>query len=69
MKWSSGAQICLSRCFDYTASDGIDENHRLYVLESQGRDPLGPYSFKTRVYDPAHDGWAIDPSVFRTARR
>lgn len=49
----------------YTASDGVDENHRLYVLESGGRDPLGPYSFKARIYDPAHDGWALDPSVFR----
>ena len=49
----------------YTASDGADENHRLYVLEGRGRDPLGPYSFKARVYDPAHDGWAIDPTVFR----
>ena len=37
----------------YTASDGVDENHRLYVLESRGRDPLGPYSFKARVFDPA----------------
>lgn len=49
----------------YTASDGVDENHRLYVLESKGRDPLGPYTFKTRIYDATHDGWAIDPSVFR----
>jgi GH43 family beta-xylosidase len=49
----------------YTASDGVDENHRLYVLESRGRDPLGPYSFKARIYDPSQDGWAIDPSVFR----
>ena len=48
----------------YTASDGVDENHRLYVLQSRGLDPLGPYSFKGRVYDPAHDGWAIDPSIF-----
>lgn len=51
----------------YTASDGVDESHRLYVLESKGRDPLGPYTFKARVFDPQHDGWAIDPSVFRTA--
>jgi len=49
----------------YTASDGVDENHRLYVLESRGRDPLGPYTFKARVFDPKHDGWALDPSVFR----
>ena len=26
----------------YTASDGVDENHRVYVIESRGRDPLGP---------------------------
>jgi GH43 family beta-xylosidase len=49
----------------FTASDGEDENHRLYVLESKGRDPLGPYTFKARIYDPANDGWALDPSVFR----
>jgi GH43 family beta-xylosidase len=49
----------------YTASDGVDENHRLYVLESRGRDPLGPYAFKARLFDPANDGWALDPSVFR----
>jgi GH43 family beta-xylosidase len=52
----------------YTASDGVDENHRLYVLESRGRDPLGPYSFNACVYDAAHDGWAIDPSVLRARR-
>jgi len=45
----------------YTASDGVDENHRLYVLESRGRDPLGPYSFKARVYDPGHDGFFKSP--------
>ena len=49
----------------YTASDGVDENHRLYLLESRGRDPLGPYAFKARVFDPLHDGWAIDPTVFQ----
>ena len=52
----------------YTASDGVDENHRLYVLESRGRDPLGPYSFKARISDPGHDGWALDPSIFRARR-
>jgi GH43 family beta-xylosidase len=49
----------------YTASDGVDENHRLYVLEGRGRDPMGPYTFKARLYDSNLDGWAIDPSVFR----
>lgn len=35
----------------YTASDGIDANHRMYVLESVGDDPLGPYAFKARIAD------------------
>ncbi|GAA0578466.1 family 43 glycosylhydrolase [Kribbella sandramycini] len=35
----------------YTASDGVDANHRMYVLESAGDDPLGPYSFKAKIAD------------------
>jgi GH43 family beta-xylosidase len=35
----------------YTASDGVDTNHRMYVLESAGDDPLGPYSFKAKIAD------------------
>ena len=48
----------------YTASDGNDATHRMYVLESQGSDPLGPYHFKAKVYDPRHDRWAIDGEPF-----
>ena len=51
----------------YTASDGTDENHRTYVLESRDADPLSPYTLKARIFDPANDGWALDPSVFRAA--
>ncbi len=35
----------------YTASDGVDANHRMYVLESAGDDPTGPYSFKAKIAD------------------
>ena len=35
----------------YTASDGVDANHRMYVLESSGDDPLGPYQFKAKIAD------------------
>ncbi|WP_188195001.1 family 43 glycosylhydrolase [Nonomuraea sp. SYSU D8015] len=35
----------------YTASDGVDANHRMYVLESTGDDPMGPYSFKAKIAD------------------
>lgn len=35
----------------YTASDGVDANHRMYVLESKGDDPRGPYHFKAQIAD------------------
>jgi GH43 family beta-xylosidase len=35
----------------YTASDGVDSNHRMYVLESAGNSPMGPYSFKAKIAD------------------
>jgi len=45
----------------YAASDGHNENHRMYVL---GADhPLGPYRELGQVTDPAHDTWAIDMTV------
>ncbi|WP_419995586.1 family 43 glycosylhydrolase [Streptomyces boninensis] len=48
----------------YTASDGNDSAHRMYVLESEGTDPLGPYHFKGKVADPGNDRWAIDGEPF-----
>lgn len=41
------------------------DNQRMHVLESEGTDPLGPYHYKARLFDPAVDLWAIDASVFR----
>ncbi|MGC4092851.1 MAG: glycoside hydrolase family 43 protein [Polyangiaceae bacterium] len=51
--------------FYYTAGPaGTDTgNQRNYVLESAGTDPMGPYTFKARIYDTRNDFWAIDPSV------
>jgi len=45
----------------YTADDGTDANHRLYVVESDGTDPLGPYHFKGKLVPPGADDWEIDP--------
>jgi GH43 family beta-xylosidase len=47
----------------YTADDGNDENHRIYVAQSSGLDPLGPYRFKARLSTPSNDFWAIDPAL------
>jgi GH43 family beta-xylosidase len=45
----------------YTSDDGTDDHHRLRVLESDGTDPLGPYTFKATLNPPGADYWAIDP--------
>jgi GH43 family beta-xylosidase len=49
----------------YTASDGIDTNHRHYVLESLTDDPQGDYRDRGRV-DPDFEAYAIDGSVLQT---
>lgn len=57
----------------FAASDGHNENHLAYVLESAGDDPLGPY----RLHGPLATGdgvdgrspnvWAIDMTVLEHA--
>jgi GH43 family beta-xylosidase len=49
----------------YTADNGVDENHRLYVLESTGDDPMGPYTFKARLVPPNSDVFAIDAALLQ----
>ncbi|MFJ6984780.1 MULTISPECIES: family 43 glycosylhydrolase [unclassified Streptomyces] len=50
----------------YTADDGVDEHHRLYVLESDRDDPAGPYHFKAKLAAPGHaDDFAIDPGILQ----
>lgn len=48
----------------FAADDGNNHNHRMYVLRSEGDDPLGPYTFVGKVTD-AHDRWAIDGTVLQ----
>lgn len=52
----------------YTASDGKegDTHHRMYVLESAGDDPRGPYTFKAKLKtDPDDTQYAIDGTVLK----
>jgi GH43 family beta-xylosidase len=46
----------------FAASDGGIRSRRMYVLESA--EPLGPYREAGRVFDPRHDLWSIDLTVF-----
>ena len=47
------------------AANNDDESHRMHVLESAGRDPLGPYTYKGRWINPTNDNYAIDGTVFQ----
>lgn len=49
----------------FTASDGVDDRHRHYVLEALTDDPTGAYKPPARV-DPAYERYAIDGSVLET---
>jgi GH43 family beta-xylosidase len=51
--------------FYFAADDGINENHRVYVLENKAADPtMGEWVLKGKVAD-ATNKWAIDASVFK----
>lgn len=52
--------------FYYTAgTSGTLNDQRTHVLESAGTDPMGPYTYKARLVDEAHDVWAIDGSILQ----
>ncbi|WP_228845429.1 family 43 glycosylhydrolase [Phototrophicus methaneseepsis] len=52
--------------FYYTAGVAANQDSQhTHVLESEGTDPLGPYTYKGRLYDASHDVWAIDGSVLQ----
>jgi GH43 family beta-xylosidase len=44
----------------YAADDGRNENHRMWVLESEGSDPCGKYHCRGSLET---GGWAIDGTV------
>jgi GH43 family beta-xylosidase len=46
-------------------TSGTLDNQRTHVLESAGTDPMGPYTYKARIFDPENDGWAIDGTVLK----
>lgn len=66
--WAPEFHFITNRWYLYytaMASSRVDTTHRMHVLESEGMDPLGPYHYKGRLFDPANDLYAIDGSVFQ----
>ena len=50
----------------YTASAGPEPSHRMYVAQSAGLDPMGPYTFKAKLLTDAADAhYAIDGTAMR----
>lgn len=61
-----GADGELHWYYYYSAgTSGTLDNQRTHVLESEGTDPMGPYTYKARIYDPTNDVWAIDGSILQ----
>ena len=66
--WAPEFHFITNRWYLYytaMASSNNDESHRMHVLESAGRDPLGPYTYKGRLFNPTNDNYAIDGTVFK----
>jgi len=63
--WAPELFLVDGRWYIYVAaSNGVNATHRMYVLESAGRDPLGPYHERGKIA-AATDKWAIDGSVIQ----
>jgi GH43 family beta-xylosidase len=66
--WAPEFHFISNRWYLYytaTSSDHNDDHHRMHVLESAGTDPLGPYAYKARLFNPTNDNYAIDGTVFQ----
>ena len=59
----------------FAGSDGQNRNHRMWVLQSEGADPLGPYTLHGPLYTGDHpetgtdNRWAIDGTILETGGR
>jgi GH43 family beta-xylosidase len=61
--WAPELHFLDGKFYVYFAADnGANENHRMYVLESNTSNPQGAYTFKGKIA-AATDRWAIDGTV------
>ena len=63
--WAPEIQYLNNKWYMYfAADDGLNDNHRMYVIENSSTDPLnGTWVFKGKISAPS-DKWAIDGDVF-----
>ena len=56
--WAPELHLIGGKWYIYFAADsGKNKHHRIWVLESEGTDPLGPYRCRGQLET---EGWAID---------
>lgn len=59
--WAPELHLIDGRWFIYyAADDGRNENHRMWVIEAEGRSPFGKYRCRGQLHT---GGWAIDGTV------
>ncbi|HEY0828157.1 MAG TPA: glycoside hydrolase family 43 protein [Bacilli bacterium] len=63
--WASEIQYINGVWYIYFCADsGLIVNHRLFVISNSNADPLqGTWSTPIKLFDPANDHYAIDPSI------
>ncbi len=64
--WAPEIQYLHNKWYMYfAADDGINDHHRMYVIENSSPDPLkGEWVFKGKIAAPS-DKWAIDGDVYK----
>jgi len=63
--WAPELHFLAGKWYIYVAADdGDNENHRMYVLESETTDAMGNYTFRGKIA-AATDKWAIDGTVMQ----
>ena len=61
--WAPELHFYKGKWYIYVAADdGKNENHRMWAIESEGSDPMGPYN--QTPYFLETGGWAIDGTFF-----
>ncbi|HEX4216111.1 MAG TPA: glycoside hydrolase family 43 protein [Candidatus Dormibacteraeota bacterium] len=72
--WAPEIHYLRGRFYIYYAADaGSNSQHRIFVLEDTGSDPVGTYieadtGYPSGELHEASDEWAIDPDVFTTTQ-